>query len=207
MAADVEMIVASDVATRRAVYRFRQQVAGMGAAVIDLLPHAYHVSGADGLQDLLDPMAIVAAAIDTTSQQIVGAARANYVRDGALPFYPDLYGLRELGAAQWMSSSVTSGWAMAPAYGGRSGAALTHPATRLAWTLFDIALRERICHDFLDCQDTDVAFFTRLGYRHVREVQRPEGGRSNLMRLDVYDWTHLAAVQSPFLQFARGVLS
>lgn len=207
MEPDVELVIASDTQTREAVYRFRKDLAVAGATPVDVLPGDYLNEGAVGLQDLLDPFAIVAAAIDRATDAIVGAVRTNYLREAAIPLYPELYGLGDLPASTWMSSSVTTCWTMAPEFGCATASALTHPAMRLAWALYDIALRQRICHDYLDCGDDEVPFFAHLGYRLVREITHPVRGRSNLMRLDVYDWLYLAEIKSPFLTLARGVAS
>jgi hypothetical protein len=202
---NVELVVASDVDTRNAVYQFRLGLAAERGTAVDVLPGAYLLRNAIGLQDLLDPCAIVAAAIDRSSNAIVGAARTNHLREGSIPVYPELYELRTLSATTWNASSVTTCWTMAPAFACAKAVTQDHPAMRLAWTLYDIALQQRICHDFLDCSDEDVRFFARLGYRLVREIQHPVRGRSNLMRLDIYDWSYLAEIESPFLALARGV--
>ncbi len=201
----MELVIASDVETRDAVYRFRQGLASDLAVPVDVLPGQYRARAAVGLQDILDPFAIVAAAIDRTSDAIVGAVRTNHLRDGAIPLYPELYRLGALSASAWHSSSVTTCWTMAPRFECANATALHHPALRLAWTLYDIALQRRICHDYLDCIDADVRFFTHLGYRRIRAIEHPSRGRTNLMRLDIYDWEHLAEIQSPFLALARGV--
>lgn len=205
MPSDVKLIVALDTPTRNAVYRFREAVAREGRGPLNLLQGPYSARSSVGLQDLLDPFAIVVAAIEQPSASIVGAARTNFLREGSIPVYPELYGLRMLPSSLWRLSSVTSCWTMAAQFECERATAPDHPAVRLAWTLYDIALRQRICHDFLDCDDADVAFFTHLGYRRMREIAHPVRGRSNLMRLDVYDWSHLAAIKSPFLTLARGV--
>lgn len=207
MATSVELVIASDEETRNAVYRFRLGLAADLAAPVDTLPEPYRLHGAVGLQDLLDPFAIVAAAIDRASNAVVGAVRTNHLREGSIPLYPELYGLGALPASTWSATSVTTCWTMAPPYECAHATDVEHPATGLAWTLYDIALRRRIRHDFLDCPDADVRFFSHLGYRLVRDIQHPVRGRSNLMRLDIYDWAYLAEIHSPFLALARGVAS
>jgi len=205
MEPNVDLVIASDTRTREAVYRFRQALASEQRAVVDMLPGDYVVKTSAGLQDLLDPSAIVAAAIDRSSHAIVGAVRTNYMREGAIPLYPALYAMGELPASTVLSSSITTCWTMTPAFACAGAYDVTHPAMQLAWTLYDVALRERICHDYLDCGVDEVPFFARLGYRMVRDIAHPVRGRSNLMRLDVYDWSYLAEVNSPFLVLARGV--
>lgn len=199
----VDLIIAADAHTRDEVYRFRALVADEWGETVDVLPRPYATSAAVGLQDLLDPFAILAAAVDRASGAILGAVRTNFLREGAIPLYPELYGLRALPAEMWQQSSVTSCWTMAPPFGCATAGALDHPALLLAWTLYEIALRERICHDYLDCKDRDLPFFSKLGYRYVREITHPVRGRSHLLRLDVYDWIHLAEIKSPFLSLAR----
>jgi hypothetical protein len=205
MEPNVELVIASDIKTREAVYRFRQDLAIEHRLPVDVLPGGYQGTSPVGLQDLLDPFAIVAAAIDRSTSAIVGAVRTNYLREGAIPLYPSLYRLGDLPGSTVMSSSVTTCWTMSPAFRCSTSSRLTDPAVGLAWSLYDLALRQRICHDFLDCADVDVLFFSRLGYRLVREIEHPLRGRSNLMRLDIYDWSYLAEIDSPFLALARGV--
>jgi hypothetical protein len=201
---EIDLVIAADAPTREAVYRFRAALSGTEAAV-DLLPSGYQCANAAGLQDLLDPFAIVAAAVTRDAGDVIGCARMNFLRDGPIPFYPELYGLSELTSAAWMSSSITSGFALAPSWTCDQAHDPLHPAMRLAWTLYDIALRERICHDFLDCASRQLPFFERLGYRRVRDLEHPVRGRTHLLRLDIYDWPHLAGVDSPFLSLARGI--
>jgi hypothetical protein len=205
MEPNVELVIASDADTRSAVYRFRQGLAEDHLLPVYLLPGDYLVKTQDGLQDLLDPFAIMAAAIDRSTGAIVGTVRTNYLRDGAIPVYPALYSLGELPGSTVMLSSVTTCRALTPPHSYASSRSLKDPAVLLAWTLYDLALRQRICHDFLDCSDAEVPFFGWLGYRLVREINHPVRGRSNLMRLDVYDWQYLAEIDSPFLTLARGV--
>lgn len=203
MAPDVELVIASDTETREAVYRFRQSLATLQGRAPDLLPADYLIKDAVGLQDLLDPFAIVAAAIDRSTNALIAAVRTNYMRESALPLYPELYGLRDQPASVLHATSVTTGWAMALPFA--TAPSLKDPALGLAWTLYDVALRQRICHDYLDCVDAAVPFFAHIGYRMVREIEHPVRGRSNLMRLDIYDWSYLAEINSPFLALARGV--
>jgi len=207
MEPNVELVIASDIETREAVYRFRKAVAAEGRGYVDMLPADYVTNSAGGLQDLLDPHAILVAAIDRSSASIVGSVRTNYLRERAIPFYPSLYAMGELPGSTVMSSSITTCWTMGPGFACSTANTPSSPAVQLAWTLYDLALRERICHDYLDCRDEEVAFFSHLGYRMVREIAHPVRERSNLMRLDVYDWSHLAEIQSPFLILARGVAS
>lgn len=205
MEPNVDLVIASDSETRDAIYRFRHGLAVDRKLPVDLLPGDYAIKTGVGLQDLLDPFAIMAAAIDRTTGAIVGAVRTNYLREGAIPLYPGLYALGDLPGSTVMSSSVTTCWATAEPLTRDSARSLTNPALGLAWTLYDVALRQRICHDFLDCADDQVPFFAEIGYRMVREIEHPVRGRSNLMRLDVYDWMYLAEINSPFLRLARGV--
>lgn len=205
MEPNVELVIASDVETRNAIYRFRHGLVAERNLPVDMLPGDYATEATAGLQDLLDPFAIMAAAIERSTGCIVGAVRTNYLREGSIPLYPGLYALGDLPASTVMSSSVTSCWAMVEPIGRESARSLKNPALGLAWTLYDIALQQRICHDFLDCADEAVPFFAEIGYRMVREIEHPVRGRSNLMRLDVYDWMYLAEIKSPFLALARGV--
>jgi hypothetical protein len=170
---------------------------------VDLLPDEEQHAG--GLTDTLDPLAVIFAAIEPPSEKLVGAVRINLLRDGSIPLYPQLYGLGDLlNSGGWHRSAITSAWTLEPPAGFCDDEVRSRVAVGLAWKKYDFLLNERICYDFLDCADRHVPFFERLGYRQVRSVVHPRRGLTNLMRLDVYDWTHLAAVKSPFLTLARG---
>jgi hypothetical protein len=200
VATSVDVLIASTAQVRDAVFRFRESIAGHGP--VDILP-AERREGA-GLQDTLDPLAVIFAAITPDSGRLVGAVRSNLLRDGSIPLYPQLYELGGLSPTGWHASAVTSAWALEPPAAICDDAVRSRIATDLAWAQFNFLLRERICFDFLDCPDQHVGFFERLGYRHQRSIVHPRRGVTNLMRLDTYDWTHLAAVKSPFLTLARG---
>jgi len=192
---DIAFVVATDETVRAAVYLFREEMAPHepgGTPRVD----------ERGLRDSLDHTAIVVAAIDRARRRVVATARTNLIRHGLVPLYGHLYGLDVLPEAERDVSSVTTGWAIAPHVGRLDRWTPSDVAIGVAWTLFNIAMQERVRHDYLDCPDAHVPFFLRLGYRLVRPIQHPSRGRVNLMRLDVFDWTHLAEVASPFLTLA-----
>ncbi len=148
----------------------------------------------------VDPAATIVAAVDAVTGTTLGAVRSDVIGAGAIPLYLELHRLGSLGEADLQRSTVSSGWTVAPGIDFRQRA---HVPQLLAWKLYELAMRHRYAHDFLDCPDERVPFFLHLGYKPVRHIYRDGATRTNLMRLDVYDWPHLTRVKSPFLDLAK----
>jgi hypothetical protein len=162
---------------REAAYRFRHE---RGVRPRDtLLPDARLVQG--GLCDDLDPLAALITVTDSRSQELVGSVRTNFVDEGPLFLYAELYGVTDLPHGAHFRSTVTSGWVVAWEMRG-----LAVP-TALAGGVYDLIRRERVSFDFLDCRDTERPFFERLGYQRLRTLQHPTRGETHLMMLDVRD--------------------
>lgn len=173
--------IADTVEAREALYRFRVE---RGVRPRDtLLPDARVVHG--GLRDDLDPLAALLHVTDARSGDVVGTARTNFVGEGPLFLYSELYGLDELPQGRHFASTVTSGWTVA--WEVRS---LAVPAA-LARGVWELLCRERISFDFLDCRDTERAFFERCGYQRLRTITHPTRGETHLMMLDVRDGSRL----------------
>src|SRR5690606_10078471 len=101
--------LADTVEAREATYRFRLE---RGVRPRDtLLPDAQILRG--GLRDDLDPLAALVVARDARSGMIVGTVRTNFVHEGAIPLYTQLYGLFDRPEGELFRSTVTSGWTTA----------------------------------------------------------------------------------------------
>jgi hypothetical protein len=173
--------LADTMAAREAAYRFRHS---RGVRPRDtLLPEARLIQG--GLCDDLDPLAALITVTDRRSQELVGTVRTNFVGEGPLFLYAELYGVAELPHGVHFRSTVTSGWVVAWEMRG-----LDVP-TALAQGVYELLRRERVSFDFLDCRDTERPFFERLGYQRLRTLQHPLRGETHLMMLDVRDAARL----------------
>jgi hypothetical protein len=184
---------AATVEARVEVYRFRH---AHGVRPRDTLLCGVRLL--DGvLVDDLDPLAVVVLVREAVSRRIVGTVRTNFAREGGLGCYPDLYAVAAREPALWHSSSVTSGWTISwEAWGGEV-------PLLLARGLYQIQRSERILCDFLDCTEPELEFFERLGYRRLQSIRNPVRGETHLMRLDVFDESHLYAVNSPLVTETR----
>ena len=78
-------------------------------------------------------------------------------------------------------------------------------AFRLAAATFADALEAGIRYNFIDCDESLVPFYTRLGYRAVGTIRYrfPEYGEGVVMVLDLYDEARLYMLRSPFLKHYR----
>lgn len=169
--------LADTLEAREEVYRFRCE---RGVRPRDtLLPDARIING--GLRDELDPLAALLKVTDARSCDLVGTVRTNFVGEGPLFLYSQLYGLGEMPAGLQGTSAVTSGWIVA--WEMRN---LAVPVA-LAQGVRDLLHRERVRFDFLDCRDVERPFFERCGYQWLRSVSHPTRGRTHLMMLDVRD--------------------
>lgn len=180
---DTHLVVglADTLEAREAAYRFRLT---RGVRPRDtLLPEARLVDG--GLRDDLDPLAALITVTDRRSDELVGTVRTNFVGEGPLFLYGELYGVADLPHTTHFRSTVTSGWVVAWEMRG-----LDVP-TALARGVYELLLRERVGFDFLDCRDTERPFFERLGYQRLRTLRHPLRGETHLMVLDVRDATRL----------------
>lgn len=167
--------------SREEVYRFRLE---RGIRPRDtLLPDARMVDG--GLRDELDPLAALLRVTDVRSGDVVGTARTNFVHEGPMFLYAELYGVGDLPLGSHFSSTVTSGWTIA--WEMRS---LAVPAA-LARGVWELLRRQRVSFDFLDCRDAERPFFERCGYQRLRTIHHPTRGQTNLMMLDVRDASRL----------------
>jgi hypothetical protein len=173
--------IADTCEAREELYRFRVE---RGIRPRDtLLPDARLIDG--GLRDDLDPLAALLRVVDTRSGEVVGTARTNFVGEGPLFLYSELYGLADMPLGRYFASTVTSGWTVA--WEMRS---LAVP-TALARGVWELLSRERVSFDFLDCRDAERPFFERCGYQRLRTIAHPTRGHTHLMMLDVRDASRL----------------
>lgn len=130
--------------------------------------------------------------------QVIGTARANYVRDTDLGYYRELLGFDSIPDSELSRASITTKLMVSPEH--RSGTL----ATRLALAVFNYGRALGIRYDFIDCNPHLEAFFERLGYvRYIPKVHHPEFGSVQPMRLDSEDRAHLERIGSPFLRSLR----
>lgn len=173
--------VADTLESREEVYRFRLERGFRPADT--LLPDARIVDG--GLRDELDPLAALLRVTDARSGEVVGTARTNFVHEGPMFLYSELYGIGDLPLGSHFTSSVTSGWTIA-----WEMRTLAVP-TALARGVWELLCRQRVSFDFLDCLDVERPFFERCGYQRLRTIKHPTRGDTNLMMLDVRDASRL----------------
>jgi hypothetical protein len=173
----------------RAVFRLRYEV------YIEELGrtqrHADHA--ARTIEEPLDARANVFGAYD--GERLVGTVRSNYARSSPLDEYEALYEMSRCGSAHPRGTSVTTKLVVAPDH------RRSMLAYRLAVATYFTGLCDGVLFDFVDVYPARVPFFERLGYRtHLPRAIHPEYGAVIVMRLDMRDARHLAAVKSPFLR-------
>lgn len=149
------------------------------------------------LVDSLDvPEAILLAAWH--EGQIVGTARTNYLRNCDIGEYDEFYDLSALSASDRAVTSISTRIMVRPDF------RRTTLAAHLASGLYRQALADGILADFCDCNEHLLPFFGGLGYRiHRADVRHAEYGCVTVLRLDMTDLNHLAAVRSPFRKVLR----
>jgi GNAT superfamily N-acetyltransferase len=144
------------------------------------------------IEDSLDVTAInLAAWHDST---VVGVARVNLARDGALGMYEEFYDMRAAGTDHPWRTSITTRLMVAPEH--------RHSVLPLLLVLecYRVGLARNLRWNFIDCNDHLVGFFERIGFvPHLPRASHPEYGPVNRMRLDLLDEAHLESVSSPFL--------
>jgi hypothetical protein len=173
----------------RAVFRLRYEV------YVEELGrtqrHADHA--ARTIEEPLDARANVFCAYD--GERLVGTVRSNYARCSPLDDYEALYEMSRCGSAHPQRTSVTTKLVVAPDHRN------SMLAYRLAVATYFTGLCDGVLCDFVDVYPARVPFFERLGYRiHLPRAVHPEYGAVIVMRLDMRDARHLAAVKSPFLR-------
>ncbi len=146
-------------------------------------------------QTLDDPLANVGnlfVARDE-SMQIVATLMTTLAGDADLGKYEHLYGLQRLSTSERQRTSITTKLMVEPPYRRSRLPMLMARAT------YEHALLLNVEHDYIDCNDHLVSFFTRLGYRpHLGRVVHKDYGAVNSMVLSLLDAEHLQAVGSPF---------
>jgi predicted GNAT family N-acyltransferase len=146
------------------------------------------------ITDPLDDFATNLSAWNADNE-IIGAVRINFARDGDLLGYEKFYIMDSVGDAHPRSTCITTRLMIAPEYRG------SLLAIRLAVAAYERALNNGITQDFIDCNDHLVQFFIRLGYkRYLPKQVHEEYGEVTCMRLDGHDRVHLERVRSPFVE-------
>jgi hypothetical protein len=175
-------------AEKQEIYRFRYRI------YVEELQRPQHY--ADHSQktviEPLDTSGYLLAAYDAKGD-IVGTVRINYVRDGNLSYYPQLYRLN-VTDKNFSDTSITTKFMVSAKY--RKSSQL---AKLMVLECYKRAvITDGIKVDIIDVNDGLIKFFQHLGYRLQDVINHPEYGAVNLMRLDAYDISHLTAVKSPF---------
>lgn len=180
----IDVVVADTAQIREAVYALRY------AVYVDEMqrpqPSANHETRT--VRDGLDESAVVLAAIDRASRQVVGTVRTNFLRHGHLPVYSELYRLATLTAAERDGMSVTTRLMVARPW------RRTATALRLAHRLWAVGVAHGITYDYIDCNRERRSWFERLGYARLGAVSHPDYGEVELMRLRLSDAGHRSAL-------------
>jgi N-acyl-L-homoserine lactone synthetase len=145
------------------------------------------------IRDPLDDFATNLVAWNSENQ-IVGAVRTNFARDGDLLGYEDFYAMHSVGRAHPINSSICTRMMVAP------GHRRSLLAMRLSVAVYEYGLMRNITHNFIDCNDHLVPLYQKLGFvQHLPKQEHPEYGSVTCMVLDVLNRAHLERVSSPFL--------
>ncbi len=131
---------------------------------------------------------------------IIGCVRVNFLRAGAVGEYFSFYRIDALDAVLQERVSITTRLMIDRAW------RRTPVTIMLITTIYEYALRRGILIDFIDCNRHLVGFFVKFGYRPQFVTTHPEYGEVTVMRIDVFDLTHLEAVNSPFAPILRQLM-
>lgn len=128
---------------------------------------------------------------------IIGCIRMNFLRDGSIGDYFSLYGLSALSAKERETASICTRLMIGPS------ARRTQVSIELIKFAYAFGLDRGIDTCFIDCNDHLVRFFERFGWRFLFKREHEDYGLVNIMRLDLRDHNHLAAIKSPFLALGQ----
>ena len=191
IAAEPRFALAESESEREAVRRFWYQVyvEEMGRKQI----YANHE--AKRIYDPLEPTGRVIVAWE--DDQIVGTVRANFVRDGGVDSYVDLYGCEERSDFAAARTSIVTRLMLA------HDLRLQNLGIRLAEEIYRYQIMSGIDTVYIDCNSHLVSFFHGLGFNEFKQVQHDEYGDVHVMRLALLEQENLARVRSPFLEHLR----
>ena len=171
-----------------ALFRFRYSI------YVEEMDRTQHYADHENrlIRDPLDDFANTLIATDE-KLGIVGTIRTNFLRNGDIGEYIDLYKLDKLSGIELETSSITTRLMILPSY--RSKAL----AVKLSKAAYTLGLNNGIRSDYIDCNPPLDKFFGRLGHRYIHQCTHPEYGDVRVMRLDLCDKSYLESINSPFL--------
>lgn len=130
---------------------------------------------------------------------IVGTVRVHLRRDTPTE-YQNWYRMQAFGDFHPDQTSITTKLMIASSFRGSS------LVIRLSQACCELAVREGVSFNFIDCNDRLAPFFNRLGYRQVfANFHHPEYGLVKPMVIAMYDVHHLREVTSPFTRIVPPV--
>ena len=132
--------------------------------------------------------------------RLAGCIRMNFLRDGGVGEYFDLYGLSALSDPEIERASICTRLMVAP-FVRRSAASIG-----LVTFAYEFGLQSGIETCFIDCNSHLTRFFKRFGWKPLFNKEHAEYGRVDVMRLDLIDVDHLSRIGSPFAPIARHYL-
>lgn len=147
------------------------------------------------IRDPLDPTAYHGVAY--RKNKVVAAVRLNFVRDGNLGEYRDLYGIDSLSESEQRASAICT----------RIMTDKKYRHTPLGFRVIESAFRFSAEHDvticLIDVNNPRRELFEKLGFKALHYIHHPEYGEVCLMRLDGLDLDHLQKVGSPFCEYSE----
>jgi hypothetical protein len=152
------------------------------------------------IEDPLDVGAINLAAF--RENEVVGTVRINFSRTSDIGYYGDFYAMTSVGDDHPAHTSINTRLMIAPEF------RKSRLALKMAIASYEFGAPKGIKWNFVDCNDHLVAFFKGLGYiEHVPKAEHEEYGLVTRLRLDVLNVVHLGLVNSPFVPYAKRLLS
>ncbi len=137
----------------------------------------------------------------TRDDAIVGCIRMNLLKDGPIGDYFDFYDLSALSPTELARASICTRLMIEPSL------RRTSVSIDLVKFAYEFGLMNGIDTCFIDCNSHLERFFGRFGWRSLYRRTHEEYGLVDVMRLDLRDLSHLAAVGSPFLEIAARCVS
>ncbi|MCA9708880.1 MAG: GNAT family N-acetyltransferase [Myxococcales bacterium] len=131
---------------------------------------------------------------------VVGAVRANFVRDGGTGSYEELYELDRLSDQERSTASLCTRYMVAPAQ------RRTRVSVELMKRIYRFGIQHGIRTSYLDTNPPYRRYYEKIGYEFLFEKTHPDYGRVSVMRLQADDLGKLRAARSPFAPIYEGYL-
>jgi len=142
------------------------------------------------IKDELDKTAHHAVVFHNNS--IVACMRVNFLREGSVGKYNELYDLHRLIPMQVSTASICTRLMVDPEHRRNS------VTVRILQFIYIYGLKNNIETCVMDCNRPLRRFFEKFGYRHLFDRAHPEYGRVSVMNLDLLDIEYLRNLNSPF---------